>query len=59
MIKNKEDLILFLQKDKEALGIPSQMKRPKLYGYEIWKFQRALRYEEYYTNVTGGGFPSC
>ncbi len=53
MIRTKEDLRLYLQKDKEALKITR--KRPRIIGDEIWKFQIALREHEYYKN-SGGGF---
>ena len=53
MIQTKEDLRLYLEKDKQALGITR--KRPCLVGDDIWKFEIALRYHEYLTNVNGGG----
>lgn len=53
MIRTKEDLRLYLQKDKEALEITR--KRPRIIGDEIWKFQIALRKHEYYKNSAGGG----
>lgn len=49
MIQNKKDLSYFLNKDKQMLG-RGRASRPKLFGDEIWKFQRALRYHEYYMN---------
>ena len=52
MIRTKEDLKLYLQKDKEALGI--KRKLPHIIGDEIWKFQIALRKHEYYKNSGGG-----
>ena len=52
MIQTKEDLRLYLEKDKQALGITR--KRPCLVGDDIWKFEIALRYHEYLTNVNGG-----
>ena len=54
MIRTKEDLRLYLQKDKEALEITR--KRPRILGDEIWKFQIALRKHEYYKNSGGGDF---
>ena len=54
MIRTKEDLKLYLQKDKEALGI--KRKLPHIIGDEIWKFQIALRKHEYYKNSGGGNF---
>ena len=53
MIQTKEDLRLYLEKDKQALGITR--KRPCLVGDDIWKFEIALRYHEYLTNINGGG----
>lgn len=56
MIQSKQDLKTFLEKDRQALGIPAQCKRPRwLWGDDIWKFQRALRYHEYHSNVKRGG----
>ena len=54
MIRTKEDLRLYLQKDKEALGI--RRKRPRIIGDAVWKFQIALRKHEYYKNSAGGYF---
>ncbi|WP_455497024.1 serine O-acetyltransferase [Coprobacter sp.] len=48
MINSKEDLKYYLEKDKYALGI--KKKKPGSSDY-IWKFQRALRYHEYYNNT--------
>ena len=42
MIQTKEDLRLYLEKDKPALGITR--KRPCLVGDDICKFDIALRY---------------
>lgn len=53
MIVSKSDLRLYLAKDKQALGKTNSW--PKLIGDDIWKFQIALRYHEYYTNVKRGG----
>lgn len=53
MIQTKEDLRLYLEKDKQALGITR--KRPRLVGDDIWKFEIALRYYEYLKNINGGG----
>ena len=51
MIKDKVSLKEYLAKDKAALGISK--KYPALYGDEIWKFQIALRKDEYYQNTEG------
>lgn len=48
MIKTKEDLKRYLESDKKALGI--NRKKPKFFSDEVWKFERALRYREYYVN---------
>lgn len=56
MINSKGDLKDYLESDKQALGI--NRRRPKFLGDEIWRFQRALRKHEYYSNVKcfGGKF---
>ncbi|WBA07860.1 serine O-acetyltransferase [Salinivibrio kushneri] len=47
MIKNKNDLVVYLKRDKEALGA----KGLKSYFFNnIWRFQRALRKHEYHHN---------
>lgn len=51
MITNKKTLQLYLDADKFALGI--NRKYPRLWDY-VWKYERVLRYYEYYKN-TGGG----
>lgn len=52
MIQSKEDLKFYLEEDKKALGI--KCKKPGRFGYDVWKYQIALRHMEYYTNVGGG-----
>ena len=49
MIRNKDDLKVYLQADKENLGY--KKRRPGIIGSEVWKFQIALRYYEYYLNA--------
>ena len=49
MIRNKKDLIEYLEKDKFALE--KNYRRPKFFGDEIWKFQICLRKYEYYKNT--------
>ena len=49
MIKNKLDLKEYLCEDKRALGI--KRRSVPIFGLEIWKFERSLRYFEYYSNV--------
>jgi len=48
MIRTKSDLKEYLEKDKRALNI--KKTRPNLYGDEIWKFEIALRKDEFYQN---------
>lgn len=48
MIKDKNDLRIYLDADKKALGISGD--RPPVLGMEVWKFQIALRNYEYYYN---------
>lgn len=47
VIRSKKDLKEYLKADKIALG--RKEKRPKYYDL-IWKFERELRYCEYYKN---------
>lgn len=49
MIKNKKDYINYLNMDKKALGI--NRRKPKIFGDEIWKWERLLRKCEYYKNT--------
>lgn len=49
VIRTKEDLQYYLEADRIALGI--KRKRPRLFGDEIWKFQRLLRELEFLQNV--------
>lgn len=57
MIKSKQDLRYYLEADRIALGVSG--KKPHMISrYEtdiIWKFQRALRYTEYYHNCKATG----
>ena len=53
MIQSKEDLRLYLLKDKQALSITR--KHPRIIGDDIWKFQIALRHHKLYTNVKHEG----
>lgn len=52
MIQSKEDYKYYLECDRKSLCITR--KRPRFYSDEIWKFQRCLRRQEYYTNCGGG-----
>lgn len=51
MIRNKEELKYYLETDKKVYGIIR--KYPRLWGDEVWKFQIALRKEEYYYSQRG------
>ena len=52
MIKTKQDLRYYMERDAVALGKKGQA-HPRFFGDEIWKFQRLLRKCEYYSNLTG------
>ena len=54
MIRSKEELRLYLEEDRLALG--HKKTTPGFLGDEEWKFQRALRYQEYYYNCGQGFF---
>ena len=41
MIESRKDYLSYLEKDRLALA--PLRKRPKLFGDEVWKFQRLLR----------------
>ena len=55
MIKNKIDLIEFIEADRNSLG--RKRKHPPLFGDEVWKFEIALRKFEYCVN-TRSPFPT-
>jgi serine O-acetyltransferase len=48
MIETKKDYLFYLERDRLATG--QKRKRPRLFGDEVWKFQRLLRKLEYFTN---------
>ena len=52
MIKSKEEYNYYLKCDKEALDI--KYKKPKIFGDEIWKFERLMRKYEWYQNCKSG-----
>ncbi|MBP3476264.1 MAG: serine acetyltransferase [Lachnospiraceae bacterium] len=53
MIDSKEAYSRYLEQDKIALG--RRMDRhPRLFGDEIWKYERLLRKVEYYSNCKSG-----
>lgn len=49
MIKTKADLKYYLKSDQIALG-KETLNRPRFGRDEIWRFERLLRYTEYYSN---------
>lgn len=53
MIDCKETYIRYMKQDQLALGRQKD-KHPRLFGDEIWKFERLLRKVEYYTNCKSG-----
>jgi len=57
MILNRTDLKFYLEEDRKALSLPkpSLLGRIKefLFPNEIWKFEKRLRYLEYYINTSG------
>ena len=52
MIQTRQDLREYLEADRRALGITR--KRPAFLKDEIWRYEIALRYREYYTNQKRG-----
>ena len=48
MIRSKKDYLAYLEADRKAFYTKSV--KPRLFGDEIWKFQRTLRKLEYYRN---------
>lgn len=55
MIQSKSDLAYYLEQDRKALSMPQLKGIRKLKEFffpdEIWKFERLLRYTEYYHNT--------
>ena len=49
MIRTRDDLQDYLDKDKRALGM--KKSRPSIIGDEVWKFEIALRMDEFYRNT--------
>lgn len=47
MITTKNELKFYLECDRLALG--TDRKKPKVFGDEIWKFERTMRLLDYYT----------
>ena len=66
MIRTKDDLYFYLEKDREALKRPARKRFVWSFNDivkqmicpdgpdEIWRFERVLRYTEYYSNIGGG-----
>lgn len=50
MIRSKNELIEYLQKDRLAMG--KKNKFPRLFGDLIWKYLITLRITEYFSNCT-------
>lgn len=50
MIRSKEDYKRYLERD--AIALSRRRKRPRLFGDEVWKFQRTLRKQEYYLSFS-------
>ena len=48
MIKTREDLHRYLESDRIALGI--KRSKPSVLGDRIWKYERLMRYTEYWLN---------
>lgn len=55
MIQSKKDLFYYMEEDRKALGIKHKNFLQKIIDFifpnEIWKFERILRYCEYYSNI--------
>ncbi len=58
MIRSKEDLRYYLKADAIALGYRHRVP-PRYSRNPIWKFQRTMRYFEYYGNRTRVSFIGC
>ena len=54
MIKSKSELAYYIEQDRKALSLPqfNGLQKLKFYFFpdEIWKFEKLLRYTEYYHN---------
>lgn len=58
MIKTREDLKQYLETDRKALKKERSFKavfKQFIWPDEIWRFEKLLRYTEYYCNCSGGG----
>ena len=56
MIQSLQDYKYYLEQDKLALGIPDNVKRPRLGTDDVWRWERLLRKREYITNCKNGLF---
>jgi serine O-acetyltransferase len=56
MINSKQDYIFYLNADKLAYGKKGNTLKDFFFPDLVWKFQKALRKYEYYTNVKKGLF---
>lgn len=54
MIRNRADLRFFLAADRLSLGM--MRRRPRLFGDDIWKYQRVLRRYEHALNCRRGAW---
>lgn len=54
MITDKESLNEYLEADRNALKI--KLRKPPMFGLDVWKYEIALRHVEYYQNITRGGY---
>lgn len=50
MIQSKEDYLYYLERDRLALGIPDNIRKPRIGKDDIWRWERLLRKCEYYSN---------
>lgn len=52
-IRDRNDYLYYVECDKIALKIPKQIRRPRLFRDEIWRFEIALRKVEYLSTQSG------
>lgn len=50
LIRSRQDYKRYLRRD--AVALRCTRKRPRLFGDEIWKYQRCLRKQEYYLSFS-------
>lgn len=56
MIKSKSDYLYYLERDRLALGIPDNVKKPRFETDDVWRWERLLRKREYIVNCKNGLF---